>query len=202
MLSAEEICRRITPDDPKVEPLVVVPSPDLDAVRLRNGVSLDVRLGRWFINFKPTQRATIHLAKTDDDISGETPQKEHFVRFGETFTVHPGRFVLAATLEWIKLPKDLAAQILGKSTLGRHGLVIETASGVHPGFTGCLTLEIANLGEVPLLLYPGMEIAQLFFFHVNGGGSENMGNMSGNRKPSVPRIGFDSVLGALRDDLD
>jgi dCTP deaminase len=88
--------------------------------------------------------------------------KSIFAEFGGKFILHPGRFVLAITLEWIRLPKNRAAYVTGKSNIGRRGLVIETAPGVHPHFNGCLTLEMANLGEIPLEISPGMKICQLF----------------------------------------
>src|SRR5437899_9334002 len=54
------------------------------------------------------------------------------------------------------------------SSLGRRGLIIATAVGVHPGFTGCLTLELSNLGDVPIIIRPGMTVAQLFLHAVAG----------------------------------
>lgn len=86
-----------------------------------------------------------------------------YVPFGSTFIVHPGRFVLAATLEWVRVPETLGGFITGKSTIGRRGLIIETAAGLHPCFSGCITLELANSGEVPIALVPGMRICQVFF---------------------------------------
>jgi deoxycytidine triphosphate deaminase len=80
--------------------------------------------------------------------------------------LHPGQFVLGETLEWIRLPKNLVAFVIGKSTWGRDGLIIATAIGVHPNFSGILTLEISNVGEIPIYLYPGLAIAQLFLAYV------------------------------------
>jgi len=88
--------------------------------------------------------------------------RTHYVRFGDEFILHPRSFVLGTTLEWIRLPRNLAAVVTGKSSWGRRGLIIATATGVHPGFSGCLTLEITNLGEIPIKISPGMHICQLF----------------------------------------
>ena len=74
--------------------------------------------------------------------------------------------MLGETLEWVHLPKDLVAFVIGKSTWGRDGLIIATAIGVHPNFSGILTLEISNVGEIPIYLYPGLAIAQLFLASV------------------------------------
>jgi len=64
------------------------------------------------------------------------------------------------------MPPNLAAYVIGRSTWGRDGLIIATAAGVHPGYLGTLTLELTNLGEVPLKLYPGERYAQLFLHDV------------------------------------
>jgi dUTPase len=68
--------------------------------------------------------------------------------------------VLGATLEFIKLPFDVSGQILTKSSVARTFVVIETAPWIHPNYRGCLTLEIANVSNTPVLLYPGLPIAQ------------------------------------------
>jgi dCTP deaminase len=80
----------------------------------------------------------------------DPPDRQHFVPFGQKFVLHPGRFALGSTLEWLRLPATMSGYVTGKSSLGRHGLIIETAAGIHPSFSGCLTLELANVGEVPL----------------------------------------------------
>ncbi len=77
--------------------------------------------------------------------------KYHFVPFGDRFILQPGDFVLGITFEWLKLPSDLAGFVTGKSKWGRRGLIVETAAGIHPGFCGCLTLEIGNVGPFRFL---------------------------------------------------
>jgi len=81
---------------------------------------------------------------------------------GELF-LHPGQFALAAVYEYIRLPLDLCADVLGRSSWARVGLVIAMATFVHPGYSGCLTLELQNLGQVPIRLKPGLRVAQLVF---------------------------------------
>jgi dCTP deaminase len=90
-----------------------------------------------------------------------------YVPLGEAVTLHPHQFILALTLEYIRLPSDLMAYVIGRSSFGRLGLIIATAIGVHPHFFGPLTLELRNLGEVPVRLYPGQTIAQLFFHELD-----------------------------------
>jgi dCTP deaminase len=134
----------------------IIPAPDYDGVE---GASIDLHLGRWFS--LPHQSRNTHYDFSEKS-NKEVSAKEYFTDFDGQFVLHPGRFVLAITLEWIRLPSNRAAYVTGKSNIGRRGLVIETAPGVHPHFNGCLTLEVANLGEVPLVISPGMKICQLF----------------------------------------
>jgi dCTP deaminase len=99
--------------------------------------------------------------------------------------LHPGKFVLGITLEWLRLPGDLAGYVTGKSSLGRRGLIIETAAGVQPGFAGCLTLELANVGEIPVKLVPGMKICQLFLHKTMSVNSRASSQFKGARKPGL-----------------
>lgn len=92
--------------------------------------------------------------------------KSRYVPFGQRFVLHPGNFVLGVTLEWIRFPNNIAGYVIGKSSWGRRGLIIATAVGVHPNFTGCLTLELTNVAEVPIAIKPGMAICQLFLHEV------------------------------------
>ena len=124
---------------------------------------------------------------------------EHFVPFGKNFVLHPGRFVLGVTLEWLTLPRTLSGYVSGKSSLGRHGLVIETAAGLHPGFSGCLTLELANVGEVPVAISPGMEICQIFLHQVEHHDCGDVGTFSGQRKPAISLPKRDEVFDRLRE---
>lgn len=71
---------------------------------------------------------------------------------GDFFVLHPRQFVLGETIEWVHLPVDLSAYVLGHSSWGRDGLVIATATGVHPGYSGIITLELSNIGEISLSL--------------------------------------------------
>ena len=94
-------------------------------------------------------------------------QREQYVPFDETFVLQPSDFALATSLEYICFPNHLMAFVEGKSSLGRAGLLIATATQVAPGFRGCVVLELFNAGTVPVLLRPGMRIAQLVFVYVD-----------------------------------
>lgn len=172
----------------KEEGIGVVPSPVGFTDSQVGGASLDLRLGRWFLSIKQSKRSELDLSRDDDVAIEDADGKYYFVPFGQKFVVHPNRFVLAITLEWLKLPKHIGAYITGKSSLGRRGLIIETASGVQPGFAGCLALEIANCGEIPIAVVPGTRIAQLFFHEIDGDSGEQPTQFNGTRKPIIGRF--------------
>jgi dCTP deaminase len=171
------------------DPLVITPTPNLEELEQSGSASVDLRLGTWFMTLR--QARMTHLSP-DDKMPKAHPQltKTHYVRFGNRYTLHPGNFVLSSTLEWIRLPKDLAAYVIGRSSWGRRGLIIATATGVHPSFTGCLTLELTNVGELPICIYPGMTICQLFFHTVKAGkaNATDHSQFVCSRKPSVGKI--------------
>ncbi|MGY2932028.1 dCTP deaminase [Bradyrhizobium sp. GM6.1] len=182
---------RFEGDRLRVIPQLSPPSDD----KLGNA-SLDLRLGRWFLTLHSTGLNELNFKERPQEEEHRYAQK-HFVRFDDQFYLHPGRFLLGATLEWIRMPDQCCGAIVGKSSLGRHGLIIETAPVVHPGFSGCLTLELANVGEIPIALYPGMEIAQLQILNAEGDGI-SAGRFKGLRRPILGSIGADPVLQRLR----
>jgi dCTP deaminase len=121
--------------------------------------SVDLKLGSSFRVFHNHKIQTIDLAEPP---SGLTEHVE--VGEDEPFVIHPGEFVLGRTEERVEIPDDVVARIEGKSSLGRLGLIVHATAGfVDPGFTGTLTLEITNFNSVPIVLRPGLPIAQLSF---------------------------------------
>ena len=119
--------------------------------------SVDLRLGDSFRVFHN------HLAPAIDlDRPPEHLTELIVIDPDKSFVIHPGEFVLGATLERVQLPDDVVARIEGKSSLGRLGLIVHATAGfVDPGFEGTLTLEITNLTRIPIILWPGKPIAQL-----------------------------------------
>jgi len=183
-------------DDP--DPLIVTPLPDVASLRNKGAASLDLRLGCWFVTLRQTRMTCIDPIGENSDSGHGNISKEFFIPFGQYFVLHPGTFTLGVTLEWIRLKRDIAGVVTGKSSWGRRGLVIATATGVHPGFTGCLTLEITNLGEIPILIYPGMEICQIFMHRVESPGNfVDDSQYNGRRKPALGRVNIDRVSKAL-----
>ena len=146
-------------------------TPILDRARQINpdAASIDVRLGQKFVIPKRTKVSHLDHLADGHDRQIELYKDESFVPIGDHFILHPRQFVLGETLEWIHLPLDLSAYVVGRSSWGRDGLIIATATGVHPGYSGIITLEISNVGEIPIYLYPGISIAQLFIQEVTPG---------------------------------
>jgi dCTP deaminase len=121
--------------------------------------SVDLKLGNSFRVFHNHRIQAIDLA---DPPGGLTEHVE--IDEDEPFVIHPGEFVLGRTEEHVVIPDDIVARIEGKSSLGRLGLIVHATAGfVDPGFSGSLTLEITNFNSVPIVLRPGLPIAQLSF---------------------------------------
>ncbi|HEY1180506.1 MAG TPA: dCTP deaminase [Phytomonospora sp.] len=122
--------------------------------------SVDVRLDRWFRVFNNSKYTHIDPAVQQDDLTSLVEIAE-----GEPFVLHPGEFVLGSTLETVSLADDLAARLDGKSSLGRLGLLTHSTAGfIDPGFSGHVTLELSNVANLPITLWPGMKIGQLCIF--------------------------------------
>lgn len=134
------------------------------SVSMIQSASIDVRLGHWFkVARRPRLPAIDLTTEGAQKIATEVAHEEIFVPFGERLTIHPGDFVLGATLEFIALPDDLMAFVEGRSRLGRTGLIVATATSVAPGFHGCVVLELANTGAIPIQVKPAMGVAQIVF---------------------------------------
>ncbi len=119
--------------------------------------SVDVRLDRFFRVFENHKYESI-----DPSIEQSELTREIAVGADEFFILHPGEFVLASTYEVITLPDDIAGRLEGKSSLGRLGLLTHSTAGfIDPGFSGHITLELSNVANLPVKLFPGMKIGQL-----------------------------------------
>jgi dCTP deaminase len=160
-------------ENPDIDPkkrLVISPVLDPDSQLKAGTASIDVRLGQRFQVPQRTKLSELDHLSENHDLDIERYKDETFVQIGDHFILHPRQLVLGETLEWIHLPSNIGAFVIGRSSWGRDGLIIATATGVHPNFSGILTLEISNVGEIPIYLYPGVAIAQLFLTRVYSSG--------------------------------
>ncbi len=126
---------------------------------LMQPASLDVRVDRLFRVFRNSRYPYIDVKLPQEDMTELVEVDD-----GDPFILHPGEFVLGSTLERVKLPDDLVARLEGKSSLGRLGLLIHSTAGfIDPGWDGHVTLELSNVANLPITIYPEMKIGQLSF---------------------------------------
>ena len=86
------------------------------------------------------------------------------IKGDKPFILQPGKFALASTVEWVELPDDIAGRLEGRSSIGRLGIIVHsTAALIHPGMKGRIVLELSNLAQIPVALYPGMRVCALSF---------------------------------------
>lgn len=143
----------------KSKRIIITPVPDF-SVQL-GSCSIDLRLGNTFRVFEYSKNAYIDPSKKDytKEITREVKVKK-----GEHFVMQPGDFVLAVTLEKVKIPSDIMGRLEGRSSLGRLGIVVHsTASIFDPGWDGKPVLELGNLGRMAVSLKPGMRICAMTF---------------------------------------
>jgi dCTP deaminase len=151
--------------------------------------SIDVRLDRFFRVFNNSAYTHIDPAVQQDELTslveaeGDSP-----------FVLHPGEFVLGSTLEAVTVPDDLAGRLEGKSSLGRLGLLTHSTAGfIDPGFSGHITLELSNVANLPITLWPGMKIGQLCLFRLSSASEHPYGSAvygsryQGQRGPTPSR---------------
>lgn len=124
--------------------------------------SVDVRCDHRFRVFENHRYAFIDPKAPQADLTTELEATER-----DPFMLHPGEFVLGTTLETIGLGDDVVARLEGKSSLGRLGLLIHSTAGfIDPGFRGQVTLELSNVSNLPIAIYPGMKIGQISFYQM------------------------------------
>ena len=124
--------------------------------------SVDVRVDRLFRVFANSRAPYIDVKIDQSDLTELVE-----VEGDQPFILHPGEFVLGSTLERVKLNDELVARLDGKSSLGRLGLLIHSTAGfIDPGWDGHVTLELSNVANLPITIYPGMKIGQISFMQM------------------------------------
>jgi dCTP deaminase len=155
--------------------------------------SIDLRVDRFFRVFRNHSERVIDV-KVDQQHLTELVE----VVEPQPLILHPGEFVLGATLERVALADDLVGRLEGKSSLGRLGLLIHTTAGfVDPGFNGFLTLELSNVANLPITVYPEMKIGQISFLRMSSRadhpyGSSVLGSKYQNQRGPTPSRYFEN----------
>jgi dCTP deaminase len=168
-LGRSEIIKRMRAGDLLVAPLLSKNQIGAASVDLRMGNVVLIVRARGSSHVDPA--ATKHMELTSDHARESNLQQKHErfeLPFRSRFLLHPGNLALVPTLEWVSLPPDLIGAVTARSTWAREGLSIATATLIEPGYQGIVTLELANMGEIPIALYPGIEYAQIEFATVIG----------------------------------
>jgi dCTP deaminase len=153
--------------------------------------SVDIRLDRFFRTFENHRYQFIDPREDQPDMTRAVEVAPH-----EPFVLHPGEFVLGSTYEVVTLPEDIAARVEGKSSLGRLGLLTHATAGfIDPGFSGHVTLELSNVANLPVTLWPGMKIGQLCFIRMSSAsehpyGSSVYGSRYQNQRGPTPSRSF------------
>ena len=165
--------------------IVIEPYSDKDV----QPASVDFHLANKILVFRNSTLPYIDLRKEVPNLTEEV-----IIQDDDPFMLHPGEFVLGSTLEKLTLANDLVARIEGKSSLGRLGLMIHSTAGfIDPGWSGNLTLELANVSRLPITLYFGMRIGQISFQHMTTevdrpyGSKELSSRYQGQQSPTASR---------------
>ncbi|HEX2032291.1 MAG TPA: dCTP deaminase [Actinomycetota bacterium] len=159
--------------------------------------SVDLHVDNRFRIFANSRYPYIDVRRRMDDLTDLVE-----VASDEPFILHPGEFVLGSTLEKVSLPDDIVGRIEGKSSLGRLGLLIHSTAGfVDAGWEGYLTLELSNVANLPITIYPGMKIGQLCLFQMSSPADlpyGDRGKYQGQRGPTPSRYYVDFERGTAR----
>ena len=190
ILSDKDIKRYLEEGEIVIEPL-------LDEKQIQPS-SIDMRLGDEFKVFKVIRKPYID-PKDEEDIASY--MESTTVEKGEAFIIHPNEFALATTLEYVKVPEDLVARVEGRSSMGRLGVTMHVTAGfIDPGFEGKITLEISNIGAMPVALHPGQRVCQIVFETMTSpsempyGHPERNSKYMGQTSPESSRVKLDYEL--------
>ena len=156
----------------KIQSGELIVSPLLDARQIGNS-AIDLRMGNIAKMVRARGLSHIdpraYINQDDIHVNEQTKRQKlerHDIPFKEKLLLHPGMLALVPTLEWIKLPDNIQGVVTARSSWAREGLSIATATFINPGYSGIVTLELANLGQIPIELYPGLRLAQIAFYEL------------------------------------
>ncbi len=178
----------------------LVISPILSDAQIKSSISIDLRLGnvalivraRGLSHINPSEYRLAESKYYSHHQERGLRQKfeRHDISFNEPLMLHPHSLILVPTLEWVKLPNNIKGIVTARSSWAREGLNIATANFINPGYSGIITLELSNLGQIPIAVYPGMRIAQIAFHYT-------MHDKVGNVNKSQFDLAFEPTAGNI-----
>jgi dCTP deaminase len=181
-LSKKSLVAELTSGRLVVSPILSDTQIGKSSIDLRMGtIALMARAGAQS-HVNPTAYANKHVVADGFDsndvrhalIRDRQQKHERFcIPFHNSFLLHPGSLVLVPTLEWIRIPSTLQGVVTARSSWAREGLNIATATIINPDYRGIITLELANFGEIPIRLFPGLRLAQLALYRLEGADATN-----------------------------
>ena len=154
ILNDREIIELCTGEDAMLDPFIDhqegAPSYGLSSF------GYDLRLGEVFILHRS------HRASVIDPLDIDKVLFKTVVTAGTVFNLQPHSQVLAESVERFIMPDDVMGEVKGKSSYARCGLLVNTTV-LEPGWRGVLTIELANLSDLPIVLHIGQGIGQAVF---------------------------------------
>lgn len=179
------------------EGLIII-DPLINPERQIQPSSVDLRIGNEFRGFRIIRKPCIDPMDKSDI---ESYMESIHIEEGGSFIIHPGEFALATTYETVKIPANLVARVEGRSSMGRLGITMHVTAGyIDPGFMGKITLEISNIGKMPVALYPGQRVCQIVFETMTSpslkpyGHPDRDSKYMNQQKPETSRIKYDYEL--------
>lgn len=166
MLGRQEMVNRLRDRSLTVSPLLSESQVGASSIDLRMGNVVLMARARGSSHVEPTSARPGSGGRHGGELERRQKHERYELTFHMRLLLHPGALALVPTLEWVRLPRDLLGMVTARSTWAREGLSIATATLIEPGYEGTVTLELANLGQIPIALYPGLELAQIAFARI------------------------------------
>ena len=165
LLPRKTIIKKLISGDLVLSPLLCKNQIGSCAVDLRLGTIVQMVRARGLSHVDPKNYST--GSGQVEERHKRQKLERHEIPFRQPFLLHPGMLALTPTFEWVAMPSDLQGVVTARSCWAREGLNIATATFIGPGYRGIITLELSNLGQIPIALYPGLRLAQIAFLQID-----------------------------------
>jgi dCTP deaminase len=192
ILTRAEILSSLESRQLVISPLLTAKQIGLASVDLRIGTTALLARASDLSHVDPKTIVKAQKVPFKSELSARRKLERVSIPYCSQLTLHAGGVVLVSTYEWIRLPSDLAGVVTARSSWAREGLSIATATFINPCYSGIITLELSNLGQVPIVLYPGLRVAQIALHTMNkdrvGKCPEKSGQFDGSFEPTAGKL--------------